>query len=239
MDIDAAFLDRPCTPLPMSDSGNAGCQDSNTLQLKDTVRRAGNCSAHWSSPRYNSCSRAGSRAWVIAEYRNALLIIDFHAAHERILYDRLLQQHTDVLSQTLAFPVVVELGDDDYRLALESQELCAAAGIVYDDFDGNTVIVRAMPFSLSGLDVEETLSRLVAEISGGQEVSAEKSFCRNRLPCGPSCRGRLTGADLLYLRDILAEGGFDLRCPHGRPFVYALTREGLENIFAGLCSPSG
>lgn len=169
-----------------------------------------------------------------------LLIIDQHAAHERIMYEKLLRK-TDLESLPLFLPMRVELPVRDYHLILKHESLLRDMGIEIDDFGGSSVVVRAMPKELhradmKGLLIDVASAMLEKDTSGIEEESGERRLTKEiaaRLACHKSVRGRdpLTNEELNRLINDLNQCDIPDRCPHGRPTKILLSLEDLRKMF--------
>lgn len=180
------------------------------------------------------CLGEAFATYIIAQRGDALYFIDKHAAHERILYDRLkAAERAD--AQLLLEPVSVSLSREEYAALLPELETLARAGFEIEDFGGHTVLVRAVPMLLTGDDA----ASLVQEIAGGlasgrREITTDKldwiyhsSACRAAVKAGDftSPQEMQAVAERILLSD-------DVRtCPHGRPVCFELTRRELEKQF--------
>ena len=113
--------------------------------------------------------------YIICEYKNKLVIIDKHAAHERIIYERLKKSEGERTGQLLLSPVTVNLPKDEYAAVLDNLEIINSSGFDVEDFGGGSVLVRECPMELSFDDVPD----IIAEIAGRfvekrQDVMFEK-----------------------------------------------------------------
>ncbi|HIW74003.1 MAG TPA: DNA mismatch repair endonuclease MutL [Firmicutes bacterium] len=180
------------------------------------------------------CLGEAFATYILAQRGDALYFIDKHAAHERILYDRLkAAERAD--AQLLLEPVAVSLSREEYAALLPELDTLAKAGFEAEDFGGHSVLVRTVPMLLTGGDV----AALIQEIAGGlasgrREITTDKldwiyhsSACRAAVKAGDftSPEERQAVAERILLSD-------DIRtCPHGRPVCFELTRRELEKQF--------
>lgn len=172
--------------------------------------------------------------YILAEMGESLFIIDKHAAHERLLYNRFKEQeHTD--EQMLLTPIPVTVSRDEHTVLLDSLEELKRAGIELEDFGGQSVLVRSFPMIMAGEDIDSTIREIAGGLhSGGREVQTAKldwiyhsTACRAAVKAGDYSRPaeQLDLAERVLLND-------DIRyCPHGRPVCVEYTRRELEKEF--------
>jgi DNA mismatch repair protein MutL len=173
--------------------------------------------------------------YVVVEQGESLSFIDFHAAHERFIYDRLRENSSEVESQVLAFPVIAELPVDEYMLVLENFPLLNEMGFDIDDFADNSVTVRSVPGIVGDIDVKEFLMDFAESIKGEQGGGAN---FRDTMAMSAACHSakrsgdHLSENDLEHLvRDVFS-GDHEMRCPHGRPYIYSISKSDFERMFS-------
>lgn len=172
--------------------------------------------------------------YIVLERGDALVFVDKHAAHERMLYEKLKSKGGEAFCQMLLEPVPVTLEKNEYSAVLESLELCRKAGFELEDFGGGTVLVRSAPMVLGDGDI----SGAVMEIAG--YLAANKSDLTTRkidwLYHNVACRAAVKAGDETSPQELadLAKRveKEDVRyCPHGRPVSFLLRRKDLERQF--------
>jgi DNA mismatch repair protein MutL len=172
-------------------------------------------------------------AYIILERNGELYFIDFHAAHERIIYDSLIGKRGAFESQALAFPLTLELSIEDHALVLENIENFSEIGFDIEDFSDNTIKISAVPEVAREADI----SGIVADFISSTHDARGTAGIADRMAMAVACHAAKRAGDVLspgdidrLIRTALADGS-ELRCPHGRPFVYKIGREDLERIF--------
>jgi DNA mismatch repair protein MutL len=172
--------------------------------------------------------------YVLAEQGETLSVIDFHAAHERFIYDRLRENTRDTESQALAFPVMAELPLDDYRLVTENFTLLEEMGFDIDDFADNTVTVRSVPGIVKDMDVKEFLADFAESVRGEREGADFRDAMAKSAACHSAKRSgdHLSESDLEILVREVFSGDHEMRCPHGRPFIYSMNKSDFERMFS-------
>jgi DNA mismatch repair protein MutL len=165
--------------------------------------------------------------------KGGLTLIDHHAAHERILYERFLKG-INLNSHQLLFPRQVKLSHKEYRVILENIQILRDFGIEVDDFGHETVIVRSLPDSLKEAVVRGILSDVASCIIEG--VAPDKSLkeaIAARIACHSSVRGKeiLNQEELLNLIADLDKTEHPDQCPHGRPTRIFISLDDLKKMF--------
>ena len=184
-------------------------------------------------------------SYILAETADGLMVIDQHAAHERILYENLRKSWLErgVARQGLLTPLTVELAPSAVAAIGEAPELVARLGFEIDPFGDDAVLVRAIPAEISGQDVGELVTELASaldDVEGGDE--ADENVVRwlpslDRLFATMACHSARRFGDRLPREEqeaILA--GLDTipwapTCPHGRPVAILLSHADLELRF--------
>ncbi len=175
------------------------------------------------------------KTYILCEYCGKMVIIDKHAAHERIIYEKLKKESGERTPQILLLPVTVTLPKEEYSAVLENLELINSSGFDVEDFGGGCVIVRECPMELSADDVEEVVCEIAGRfVDKKQDVAFEKLdwifhsvACRSAIKAG-NFTSRLEmerfAKQLLSMPDIRY-------CPHGRPVLIEMTKRELEKNF--------
>jgi len=171
--------------------------------------------------------------YVMVEREGTLHFIDFHAAHERFIYDELMKRGRERDRQELMFPVMVELSLDDFHCVMDNLEIFSEIGFDMEEFSDRTITIRAVPSVIPKLEVEDFVREAAGELREGRE----KTGLYEALAASTACHGAKRSGDSLTARDMeliverVFEGKHELRCPHGRPFVHTVTKDDLERIF--------
>lgn len=172
--------------------------------------------------------------YVVLERGDSLVFVDKHAAHERLLYEKLKAESGESDSQLLLSPVSVTLSKEEYSAVLASLDVCAQAGFEIEDFGAGTVLVRTAPMILGGDGVAEAVMEIAGYLASSRtDITTEKVdwlyhnvACRAAVKAGdPASPGELI--DLVHR----AEREGVRYCPHGRPVFFLLTRKELEHQF--------
>lgn len=176
--------------------------------------------------------------YVICENGNTLVIIDQHAAHERVTFERLRRAYDGggVNRQRLLIPVVVDVGPQAAPLLEERVTELEALGFELETYGGSSFAVRAVPALLSDTDpavLVRDLAEELTDVGRSQRLTQAAESVLARLACHNAVRvGQSLGAE--QIRALLAAmDGVDFagNCPHGRPAFITLARTDLERLF--------
>lgn len=176
--------------------------------------------------------------YVIAQTERGMVIVDQHAAHERLVYEKLKRQLAEkgIASQALLIPEIVELGEAAARALLEQQETLARMGLVIEPFGPGAVAVRETPAILGAVNAEAMLRDILDELEGdggSNGIQWRIEAILSRIACHGSIRsGRRMGADEMnaLLREMEATPHSG-QCNHGRPTYVELRLSDIERLF--------
>ena len=174
--------------------------------------------------------------YILAEYGDSVVFIDKHAAHERILFEKIKRSEHD--SQMLLEPIAVPLAKEEYAAILDNLDLIIRTGFDIEDFGASSVIVRAVPTVLVGEDIKN----LVYEMAGGftdnkNSVEIEKlDWLYHNIACRAAIKAgsRSNPAEMAALAERIIRHNDIKYCPHGRPVAFILTKKELEKQFGRL-----
>ena len=173
--------------------------------------------------------------YFVLEQGDAVLFLDKHAAHERILFEKLRASQEPVLSQVLLSPHAANLSREEAATVLEHRELLRDYGYEVDDFGDGTVLLRQIPADLPEDEAEAVLEAMAQELAEGH--ARDPKSLRDELLHTIACKAAIKGGwhtdpkerDAL-IREVMTRD--DIRyCPHGRPVVLRLTKGQIEKQF--------
>lgn len=176
-----------------------------------------------------------SGTYILLERQGDLLMVDKHAAHERMIYQRLKEEVAYGNRQVLLTPIPLTLAREDYDILLEHRERVEALGFWIEDFGGSSILVREVPVEMGERDVEGILGDIASKLSVGRQDLTPDVL--DRLYYSIACKGALRARDknalpeLAALVDRLAEHPEITHCPHGRPVQVTLTAYDIEKLF--------
>lgn len=174
--------------------------------------------------------------WLIS-YQDKLLIIDQHAAHEKVKYERFIKQFQEhsIVSQNLNPPVVVTLSGREKACMLHNIEHFEALGFVLEEFGGNDYALSSVPLDLYGYQEAGLFYELLDEMAG-ETFSGTPDSIRSKIAsmaCKAAVKGssRMTRTEADALIDELLSLENPYNCPHGRPTMITMSKYELEKKF--------
>ena len=174
-------------------------------------------------------------SYLIAEQGESVLFIDKHAAHERILFEKLKAEDHPIVSQELMAPVSAELTREEAATVLENTEILGKCGFEVADFGDGDVLIRQIPCDVDEKDAVSLLQELAADLLAGKTLAPET--LRDNLLHTIACKAAIKagwhteGAEAAHLvAEVLSRTDIKY-CPHGRPVCIELTKSQLERQF--------
>jgi DNA mismatch repair protein MutL len=177
--------------------------------------------------------------YILAETRSGLLIIDQHAAHERILFEALMRDFDagGRPSQRLLFPITLRLSAAEYAVVEDTRSLLARAGFEAEPFGGRTVIVHAAPNPHPWFNAEQCLRDMLVELAEGSDLTRAARNQYERLAMTFACKAAikagqpLSAPEMRRLFDELFATELPSHDVHGRPTIVRLSVEELARRF--------
>lgn len=174
--------------------------------------------------------------WIV-EYDSKMYIMDQHAAHEKVMFERLMRQMSEknVISQQLLPPKVVHLDSAEHALVISHMDLFEQTGFDLEDFGDDSIVIRAMPDDIMGVDPQSLFDALLNALSA-DTGRLQIDFFVEKLS-GMACKAAIKGnteisfqeADALIDELLTLDNPYN--CPHGRPTMISLTKTELERKF--------
>ena len=222
-------------PSGVSESTHTGTTDSDR-RLRQTELVTGIAAVHSTLPAIEVIGEFGGIYILGRTETDELVIIDQHAAHERILYEQvLLRLKGEHHSQELIWPVILHRTPRERAILRDLLPALAAEGFVLEEFGGDTFIVRAIPVVLGRMEdagiIDEIISDLVHDASAATVNNRERITrviaCRGAIKAGTVC----TREQCQRIVDQLRLTQNPYTCPHGRPTVIRFSRPDLDAMF--------
>jgi DNA mismatch repair protein MutL len=190
----------------------------------------------------------GPRAQTLGQYRDSyivaqddqgLLLVDQHAAHERVLFEKYLAEAEEnrVEVQRTMFPITVELGPDEALLLEQEASEFRRLGFMIEPFGGGSFRVDGVPAVAGKVDAEGLLRELLGEARQTPSATSGAGELRRRLVTSAACQAAikinhpLTRDGMQHLLDDLYRAANPTTCPHGRPAIFRLTLDEIERAF--------
>ncbi len=171
--------------------------------------------------------------YIVVQMNDSIYLIDKHAAHERILFNKL-KSEQEIQVQALLTPVTSRLPKEEYDVIISNIDLLERSGFEVEDFGNTSVIVRGIPSFLTGEDVTELLSEIAEGIIKTGKVSAEKQehifhmvACRAAIKAGNT----ISRFEMQNLAEKVLLSNEIMYCPHGRPVAFEIKKRELEKQF--------
>ena len=179
--------------------------------------------------------------WLV-EFEDKLLMIDQHAAHEKVNYERLMKQYREknVISQRLMPPVIVSLSGQEETVLTDNMETFASLGFEIESFGGSEYALRSVPVDLYGCNEREMFLEVLDQLAeggnfGNLRVVEEKIAS---MSCKAAVKGnhimRTAEAEALIDELLTLENPYN--CPHGRPTIVAMQKSEMERKFKRIVS---
>ncbi len=175
--------------------------------------------------------------WLV-QFHDSLYIIDQHAAHERVLYERTLKgmKNREFTSQYLSPPIILSLSMQETELLNEHMDRFKRIGFEIEPFGGDEYAVRAIPDNLFGIAKKELLLEMLDSLADGITTSMTPELIDEKV-ASMSCKAAVKGNNRLSAMEVdtliqeLLELDNPYHCPHGRPTIIAMTKRELEKKF--------
>ena len=174
--------------------------------------------------------------FILVEYEDQLLMVDQHAVHERLLFDKLMKEQNGkaITGQELLVPVIINVTNAEQRLLEDNREALESIGMIVEAFGERDVAVRTIPMILGEAQTKDFIRDVIAALENGRDPSFEKkraallqSACKHAVKGGEA----LTEDELRSLLDEMIEKKVTPTCPHGRPLVVAISHRELDKKF--------
>ncbi len=175
------------------------------------------------------------RSYILVEQGDNAFLIDKHAAHERILFEKLKANQEAISSQALLVPQSVRMQPEEAAVALENKEMLLELGFEVDEFGDATLLLRQIPMDLDAQDAADALQAMVTDLMTGRREKA--TTVRDELLHTVACKAAIKAGwrsdekELLALVEQVMSREDLKHCPHGRPICISLSKKTLEKQF--------
>lgn len=186
-------------------------------------------------PKFRILGQAFDTYWIVV-YEDKLLMIDQHAAHEKVKYERIMKavEESGAVPQYLYPPLVISLSGREQEILERYREAFEKLGFELEYFGGNEITVRSAPAELFGNTIKEMFLEVLDELSTtgiGRAKSVEDRIAT--MACKAAVKGNMhmSAAEMEALLDELLTLQNPYFCPHGRPTIISFTKQELEKKF--------
>lgn len=186
-----------------------------------------------SAPDHNIVGEA-LKTYIIVERGEELIFIDKHAAHERMIFDRLKAQKREIMSQQLIVPVTLRTSGEDAELIEQNGETLTELGFELEPYGERAYVLRAVPCDIDPGDAAAAVEELCEKLASGK--SLDPAAARDELLHTVACKAAIKAGwdtdrqELARLVDAVLSGQVKY-CPHGRPVSFVMTRRELDKQF--------
>lgn len=176
------------------------------------------------------------RTYLIYEMGDEAYFVDQHAAHERLLYDRLRArvEKREAASQPMLLPYILNVNAQEYSFITKNAEILQSFGFEIEDFGSTSLKISAVPIDLFGMNVESFFGEILSSMESLRAIKLA-DILRDRLAT-MACKAAVKGGEMLSdqeARSLLneMEGDMGIKCPHGRPACVKMKKSELEKLF--------
>lgn len=173
--------------------------------------------------------------YILAEIGEELMLIDKHAAHERMIFDRLKAEGREVMSQTLLAPVIIRPTPEDAEVMSQNAALFDSLGFEIEQYGARDYAVRAVPDDVEAADAASAVEEICEKLRRGDELSPDdaRDEALHTVACKAAIKAgrRHDPAELERITAAVASGKVKY-CPHGRPVAVRLTKKQLDKFFS-------
>ena len=175
------------------------------------------------------------KTYIIIEKGNDIIFIDKHAAHERIIYEKIKNGRTKNERQVMLTPEVINLGLTEYQLVIDNIEVFENIGFLVEDFGEKAVIVREIPIILDGFNIADIINDIITDMIRCKNNVTSKVI--DNLYYTVACKAAIKAGDKtdkIELEELVntLENNLNLKnCPHGRPIFFTIKKRDIEKQF--------
>lgn len=178
-----------------------------------------------------------NKTYILGEYDEVLYMIDQHAAHEKIMFEKYLKdiEEESLVVQPLLIPCVIDLSIDDYSYFEENKDIFSKAGFTLDEFGGNSLSLKEVPYFLGKLDPKNLFLSILDNLKSlGSGKTTEVKYNKiATMACKSAVKGNdaLSDLEMIKLVEELRYIDDPFHCPHGRPTIIKFSNYDLEKKF--------
>lgn len=175
------------------------------------------------------------KTYVLVEVFQSLILVDKHAAHEKILYEKLKKQNSTINKQALLAPITITLSREEHLAISENLDIFESLGFTIDNFGANTFIIREVPVLLVATDIKEIVYQIAFNLKNQKKDltpdAISELFHSIACRCAIKANDNSTVAELKDLVEKVLSDPEIRYCPHGRPIIITMTKKEIEKRF--------
>ncbi len=175
------------------------------------------------------------KCYIIIELENKMIMVDKHAAHERIIFEKLKKGTDDSNSQILLEPKVIQMEKNEYSAVIENLKLLSYAGFDIGDFGAGSVIVRSVPMYIEVGEVSDTVLEIADYILNNKKsIDGKKlDWLYHNIACRAAVKAgnKSSNEEITALVETLVKNPEVKYCPHGRPIFVEISKKYIEKQF--------
>ena len=188
-------------------------------------------------PEYRILGQVFGTYWILV-FRDKMYLVDQHAAHEKVNYERMMKRYHDreMMSQLLNPPLVLQMTEQEETLFKQYEEGFRTIGYQVEPFGAHAYAMRAVPIELFGADEKELFLSILDELRSERGEVGDPSVITHRIAtmaCKASVKGNteMTGQEMEALIDELLTLDNPYHCPHGRPTIISMSKVEIDRKF--------
>ena len=166
------------------------------------------------------------------------MVIDKHAAHERLIYEKLRGRKDGLSPQLLLEPVAVTLEKEETQTVIDNKDVLLDAGFDVDSFGERTILIRSVPIMMENADITDSFSEIAEYLSRHKKLMLSEKM--EWIYANTACRAAIKGGNKSHPQELIdlvitLENNPEIRyCPHGRPIYFFMKKHEIEKMFGRL-----
>ena len=169
---------------------------------------------------------------IVQKNDSELILVDKHALHERMIYEKLKAKKGEESAQILLDPVAISVSKDEYNTILLNSEVFRDAGFDIEDFGTSTVVVRSTPIYLERQEVEQAVIEMADHIMQNKKdlTSSHVEWLYQNIACRAAIKAGIN-AKMEEMEALIKSASNEKHCPHGRPVSITIKKKDIEKQF--------
>lgn len=230
---------RPMSVVPLNRPMSAALENRPQSKASSEEKQTEQASFLPDAPKPLKFLGAVFNTYILVEYNDHLLLIDQHAVHERLLFDRMMKAYDEhTCGQELLIPMVVTVNRREQALLVEHHDLLSALGLTVEPFGDTEMSIRTIPMILGQPQAVDFLHEILDQLAGERGVISmeRRRAAIMQMACKKAVKGgeALSEEDIRHLVTTMVDQHVTPTCPHGRPLVVALSHTELDRRFKRL-----